>query len=96
MRPPPSLSLLFSYTQYASVPADKVLALPDGVSFKQASAILLQGMTAHYLVNDSYAIQKGDTVLVHAAAGGTGERTRRHDFQNNTNAIPLSPPSLPM
>ena len=47
-------------------------AVPDGVATDVAVAVLLQGMTAHYLVHDSYPIQAGDWVVVHAAAGGVG------------------------
>lgn len=54
-------------------PADKVIPLPDGVSFEQAASLLLQGLTAYYLVNDSYSVMKDDDVLVHAAAGGVGQ-----------------------
>ncbi|MBZ5644954.1 MAG: quinone oxidoreductase [Acidobacteriia bacterium] len=54
------------------VPADKLVPLPDDVPFETAAALLLQGLTAHYLVHDSYALRAGDEVLVHAAAGGVG------------------------
>jgi NADPH2:quinone reductase len=52
--------------------ADSVVPVPDGVPADIAAAVLLQGMTAHYLVTSTYAVQPGDTVLVHAAAGGIG------------------------
>lgn len=55
------------------VPADKAIPLPCGISFETASSLLLQGLTAHYLVNDSYPISAGQDVLVHAAAGGVGQ-----------------------
>ncbi len=55
------------------VPAEAVVAVPDGVSGIQAAAAMLQGMTAHFLVNSTYAVQPGDAVLVHAAAGGVGQ-----------------------
>ncbi|GLW65453.1 quinone oxidoreductase [Actinomadura rubrobrunea] len=61
-----------SYAQRAAVPADKVVPVPDDVSLEDAAASLLQGMTAHYLTHSTYAVQPGDTVLVHAAAGGMG------------------------
>src|SRR2546421_9990613 len=67
-----STELHGAYAQYAVAPADRVVHLPDGVSEELAAAVLLQGLTAHYLVHDSYKIQPGDTVLVHAAAGGVG------------------------
>ncbi|NIK71254.1 NADPH2:quinone reductase [Paenibacillus sp. BK720] len=55
------------------VPAEKAIPLPDDISFETAAAVLLQGMTAHYLTRDSYRVQAGDEVLVHAAAGGVGQ-----------------------
>jgi NADPH2:quinone reductase len=61
-----------AYAQFALAPADRVVAVPDGVSEELAAAVLLQGMTAHYLLLDSYRVRPGDTVLVHAAAGGMG------------------------
>jgi NADPH2:quinone reductase len=61
-----------SYAQFALAPADRVVPVPDGISEEVAAAALLQGMTAHYLLLDSYKVQQGDTVLVHAAAGGMG------------------------
>ena len=67
-----STELQGAYAEYAVVPADRVVPIPDGVSDEQAAAVLLQGLTAHYLVHDSYRVQAGDTVVVHAAAGGVG------------------------
>ena len=61
-----------SYAQRVVVPAAEALAVPDAVSDEAAAAVLLQGLTAHYLVTSSYPIKLGDTVLVHAAAGGVG------------------------
>jgi NADPH:quinone reductase len=61
-----------SYAQYAVVPADKLVKLPDHVDFPTAAAAMLQGMTAHYLTHSTFALKKGDVALVHAAAGGTG------------------------
>lgn len=60
------------YAQYALVDADGALPVPDGVSDETAAAIPLQGMTAHYLVNSSFKVQSGHTVLTHAGAGGVG------------------------
>ena len=60
------------YTEYAVVPADKLLKVPNGITDQQAAATLLQGMTAHYLCYSVYPVKAGDTVLVHAAAGGVG------------------------
>jgi NADPH2:quinone reductase len=61
-----------SYAQYAIVPADKLVKIPEGVSFDLAAASMLQGMTAHYLTHSTFPLKPGDTALVHAAAGGTG------------------------
>jgi NADPH2:quinone reductase len=63
---------LGGYAGYAVVPAAKLVPVPDGVDDQQAAAILLQGMTAHYLARSTYPVQPGDTVLVHAGAGGVG------------------------
>jgi NADPH2:quinone reductase len=60
------------YTSVAAVPADRVVPVPEGVPTEQAAAVLLQGMTAHYLCESTYPVSAGDDVLVHAAAGGTG------------------------
>ncbi|MBI2160724.1 MAG: quinone oxidoreductase, partial [Candidatus Rokubacteria bacterium] len=54
------------------VPAPRLVALPAGLSTKQGAAMMLQGMTAHYLACSTYPLKKGDTCLVHAAAGGVG------------------------
>ncbi|TDQ48781.1 quinone oxidoreductase family protein [Actinorugispora endophytica] len=67
-----SVEVAGSYAERAIVEADKLIPLPDGVTSEQAAAVLLQGITAHYLTHSTYAVQPGDTVLVHAAAGGTG------------------------
>jgi NADPH2:quinone reductase len=61
-----------AYAEYAAIPADRAVRVPQGVSDQQAAAALLQGMTAHYLVNSTYPLKKGETALIHAAAGGTG------------------------
>ncbi|GAC1386954.1 MAG: quinone oxidoreductase [Herpetosiphon sp.] len=61
-----------AYADYTVVPADRLVPIPDGVETTVAAAVMLQGMTAHYLVNSTYPIQRGDHVLVHAAAGGVG------------------------
>jgi NADPH2:quinone reductase len=65
-------SVLGSYAEYAAVPAERLVPVPGNVKLEQAAAAMLQGMTAHYLLNDTYAIKKGDTALIHAAAGGVG------------------------
>lgn len=61
-----------AYAELAAVPADRLVKLPKGVSTKQGAAAMLQGMTAHYLACSTYSLRKGDTCLVHAAAGGVG------------------------
>jgi NADPH:quinone reductase len=61
-----------AYAQYAAVPAARLVVLPQGVSTKQGAAIMLQGITAHYLACSTYPLKKGDACLVHAAAGGVG------------------------
>ena len=61
-----------SYAEYAAVPADRLVKLPDGVSEHDAAKVMLQGMTAHYLSRDTYPLKQGETALVHAAAGGVG------------------------
>jgi NADPH2:quinone reductase len=61
-----------SYAQATVVPADRLVKLPEGLSFKDGAAAMLQGMTAHYLVTSTYPLTKGDACLVHAAAGGVG------------------------
>ncbi len=64
--------LLGSYAEYEAVPADRLVPIPQGVSDQQAAAAMLQGMTAHYLSHDTYPLKRGETALVHAAAGGVG------------------------
>jgi NADPH:quinone reductase len=64
--------LVGSYAEYATVPADKLVPIPDGISDQQAAAAMLQGMTAQYLAYTTYPIRPGDTVLIHAGAGGVG------------------------
>jgi len=61
-----------SYAQRVAVDPTKAVVVPEGVSSETAAAALLQGMTAHYLCHDSYPVQPGDWVVVHAAAGGVG------------------------
>lgn len=65
-------SVLGTYAQLALAPEKSLVPIPDGISFEQAAAGLLQGMTAHYLSRSAYPITRGDEVLVHAGAGGTG------------------------
>jgi len=61
-----------TYAQLAVAPVDRLVAIPDSISFQQAAAAILQGMTAHYLAYSTYPIQRGDEVLIHAGAGGVG------------------------
>jgi len=61
-----------AYAQEVLVPAERLLPVPEGLDWQEAAAAPLQGMTAHYLAIDTYRIKAGDTVLVHAAAGGVG------------------------
>jgi NADPH2:quinone reductase len=62
----------FANSELVSVPTDRLIELPPGVSAETAAAVLLQGLTADYLVHDSYPVAPGDRVVVHAAAGGVG------------------------
>ena len=61
-----------SYATQAVVPAARLVAIPDGVSSKTAAAVMLQGMTAHYLTHDTFTLHPGHDCLIHAAAGGVG------------------------
>jgi NADPH:quinone reductase len=61
-----------SYAEYAVVPQQTVVALPQSVAFEDAAAVMLQGMTAHYLTYSTFPLKPGQTCLVHAAAGGAG------------------------
>jgi NADPH2:quinone reductase len=63
---------LGSYAEYAAMPDHRVVPIPQGVTEQQAAAAMLQGMTAHYLSHDTYPLKRGETALVHAAAGGVG------------------------
>jgi NADPH2:quinone reductase len=65
-------SVLGSYAEYAAVPADRLVKIPAGVNEREAAAAMLQGMTAHYLAHDTHPLKKGETALIHAAAGGVG------------------------
>jgi NADPH2:quinone reductase len=61
-----------AYAEYAVVAAWKLVKVPEGVDTRQAAAVMLQGMTAHYLVTSVYPLKSGETTLIHAAAGGVG------------------------
>jgi NADPH2:quinone reductase len=61
-----------TYATHAIVPADRLVPVPEGVSSKLAAAVMLQGMTAHYLCHDTYPLKRGEWCVIHAAAGGVG------------------------
>jgi NADPH2:quinone reductase len=65
--------VLGSYAEYAAVPARRLVKVPASVELETAAAVMLQGLTAHYLTHSTYAVKPGDTALVHAAAGGAGQ-----------------------
>jgi NADPH:quinone reductase len=62
-----------SYAEYAAVPEGMLVAVPERITIQQAAATMLQGMTAHYLTRSTWPLKSGDTALVHAGAGGTGQ-----------------------
>ena len=61
-----------SYAEYVTVPVEKAVRVPDGFDLRQAAAVMLQGMTAHYLSHSTYSLQEHESALIHAAAGGVG------------------------
>ncbi|MBC9073717.1 quinone oxidoreductase [Thauera sp. CAU 1555] len=63
---------LGAYAQLRNMPADRLVKLPEALSFEQGAAMMLQGLTAQYLLRRTYRVQPGDTILIHAAAGGVG------------------------
>lgn len=65
-------SIMGSYAEHIAVPADRLVRIPPGVSEREAAAVMLQGLTAHYLVYTTFPLKGGETALVHAAAGGVG------------------------
>jgi NADPH2:quinone reductase len=65
-------NVLGTYAEYALAPADRLVKLPHGLDLKLAAAVMLQGMTAHYLAHSTFPLKSGDTALIHAAAGGVG------------------------
>jgi NADPH2:quinone reductase len=66
------VSALGAYSEERILPADRAVKLPDSISYEQAAAMMLKGLTVRYLVRRTYPVQKGDNVLIHAAAGGVG------------------------
>lgn len=65
-------NVMGSYAEYQAVPAEKLVKIPDGITYEQAAAIMLQGATVHYLVRSTFPLKSTDTLLLHAAAGGVG------------------------
>jgi NADPH2:quinone reductase len=63
---------LGSYAEYVAAPEEHLVPVPESVSDEQAAAVMMHGLTAHYLVNDAHKLKAGETALVHAAAGGVG------------------------
>lgn len=61
-----------AYAEVRNLPADRLVKLPEAIDFRRAAAMMLQGMTAQYLLRRTYRVQPGDTILIHAAAGGVG------------------------
>jgi NADPH2:quinone reductase len=61
-----------AYAETRNVPAARAVKLPDGINDRTAASMMVRGMTARYLLHDTYAVKRGDTILVHAAAGGVG------------------------
>jgi len=61
-----------AYAEVRNVPADRLVKLPESIEFKTGAAMMLQGLTAQYLLRRTYRVQPGDTILIHAAAGGVG------------------------
>lgn len=65
-------NVMGAYAEYALVPAEKLVRIPEGLDSRTAAALMLQGMTAHYLTRSTYPLKAGETCVVHAAAGGVG------------------------
>lgn len=82
-----------AYAEQRLLPAHRLVRLPDAISFEQAAAIMLKGMTARYLLFGCYAVQAGDTILVHAAAGGVG--TLLCQWAHNLGAIVIGTVGTP-
>lgn len=76
--------------EFVVVPAEHIIPLPENTSFKLAASILLQGLTAQYLSSDSHAVQAGETVLIHAAAGGVGQLLTQMCCHKGARVIGLS------
>lgn len=63
----------FANAEFITIPEMHAIPIPNNVDYSLAASVLLQGLTAHYLSNDSYQVKSGDTVLIHAASGGVGQ-----------------------
>jgi NADPH2:quinone reductase len=66
-----------AFAELVAMPAGRVVKVPDGIGLRLASGLIANGLSAHYLVTDAYTVRPGDTVLVHAAAGGVGRMIAR-------------------
>ena len=77
-----------SYAQYAVVPSWKAVILPKNVDSRLGAAVILQGMTAHYLSDSTYSLGARDTALVHAAAGGRGREQGWPRFHRHQHGLP--------
>ncbi len=80
-------SVLGGYAEYAVVPAEALVKVPKDLDLRVAAAVMLQGMTAHYLAHSTYKLNVGDTALVHAAAGGVGLLLTQMAAQAGTRVI---------
>jgi hypothetical protein len=78
-----------SYAELHALPAWHLYKIPQSIAFEDAAAIMLQGMTAHYLTHSTYAVKPNDTVLIHAAAGGVGPGAGGVDGGDHELAAPL-------
>ena len=76
-----------AYADYAVVPAWRLVPIPAEVDAQQAAAVMLQGMTAHYLTHSTYPLKPGETALIHAAGGGTGQLLVQVANAQRTNTI---------
>lgn len=80
----------FANATRVSVPIDRAIPLPADIGFVEAAAMLLQGLTAQYLIEDSYAVKAGDTVLLHAAGGGVGQALTQLAVAKGAHVIALA------
>jgi NADPH:quinone reductase len=80
----------FANAEYVIVPEENIIPLPNEIDFNMAATVLLQGLTAHYLCNDSFEVKPNDTVLIHAASGGVGQILTQLCKLKGANVIGLS------